>query len=157
MEKVDTEQCDYPLPQFHTNEDYFHALEELTELRSRICELELQIKPQKKTPALDFLPTPIIKDKMGLHVAHYSLEKWFEKIAAYVLKAHAECHEEISFTQGELYPQWERKKQDMLAARTTELITVCTSLLNALGYDEKARMKLQREVNAKNREAGLTK
>ena len=150
---------DYPLPQFHTNEDYFQALVEMAELHSRIRELELQIKPPKKNPAkeLDFLPTPLIKDKLGLHVAHYSLEKWFAKITEYVLKAHAECREEIPFTQGELYPQWRRENQDRLAEKTTELITICTSLLNALGYDEKARIQLQREVNAKNREEGLTK
>lgn len=40
---------DYPLPQFHTNEDYFHALEEMAELRFRVRELEAQIKPQKKS------------------------------------------------------------------------------------------------------------
>lgn len=147
----------YPLPQFHTNEDYFHALEEMAELRFRVRELEAQIKPQKKKPALDFLPTPIIKDKLGLHVAHYSLEKWFETIARYVLKAHAECREEVTIVQNGLYPQWQKKNISGLAARTTELITVCTSLLNSLGYDEKARLELQREVNDKNREAGLTK
>lgn len=90
-------------------------------------------------------------------MAHYSLEKWFETIARYVLKAHAECREEVTIVQNGLYPQWQKENISGLAARTTELITVCTSLLNSLGYDEKARLELQREVNDKNRKAGLTK
>jgi len=41
-----------------------------------------------------------------------------------------------------------------LALKLTEVITVCTSWLHALGYDEYLRGELQRLVNEKNRERG---
>ena len=41
-----------------------------------------------------------------------------------------------------------------LAEELTDIITVCTSWLHALGYDEKARGELQKRVNEKNRERG---
>ena len=41
-----------------------------------------------------------------------------------------------------------------LAEELTDVITVCTSWLNALGYDEEARGKLQERVNEKNRRRG---
>ena len=41
-----------------------------------------------------------------------------------------------------------------LAMELTDVITVCTSWLDALGYDEEARGKLQKHVNEKNRRRG---
>lgn len=41
-----------------------------------------------------------------------------------------------------------------LAEELTDVITVCVSWLDALGYDEAARGRLQRGVNEKNRRRG---
>ena len=41
-----------------------------------------------------------------------------------------------------------------LAEELTDVITVCTSWLDALGYDEEARGKLQERVNEKNKARG---
>lgn len=41
-----------------------------------------------------------------------------------------------------------------LAEELTDVITVCVSWLDALGYDEKARERLQAQVNEKNRKRG---
>ncbi len=38
-----------------------------------------------------------------------------------------------------------------IAEEITDVITVCTSFLDWMGYNDKAREKLQREVNEKNR------
>lgn len=43
---------------------------------------------------------------------------------------------------------------DRLAIELTDIITVCVSWLDALGYDEEARGELHRRVNEKNRERG---
>ena len=43
---------------------------------------------------------------------------------------------------------------DRLALELTDVITVCTSWLYALGYDEKARGEVQRRVNEKNKKRG---
>ena len=43
---------------------------------------------------------------------------------------------------------------ERLAEELTDVITVCTSWLYALGYDEDMRGEVQRRVNEKNRERG---
>nr|DAS84385.1 MAG TPA: NTP-PPase-like protein [Caudoviricetes sp.] len=44
--------------------------------------------------------------------------------------------------------------KDRLAEELTDVITVCVSWLDALGYDEEMRGELQRRVNEKNCEQG---
>ena len=44
--------------------------------------------------------------------------------------------------------------RERLAEELTDVITVCVSWLDALGYDEAARGELQRIVNEKNKERG---
>ena len=48
----------------------------------------------------------------------------------------------------------ERADEEALAEKLTDIITVCTSWIAALGYDEAKRGELQRLVNEKNRERG---
>jgi len=48
----------------------------------------------------------------------------------------------------------ERADEEALAEKLTEIITVCTSWIDALGYDEAKRGELQRRINEKNRERG---
>ena len=44
--------------------------------------------------------------------------------------------------------------KDRLAEELTDVITLCTSWLHALGYDEYLRGEVQKRVNEKNRERG---
>ena len=44
--------------------------------------------------------------------------------------------------------------KDRLAEELTDVITVCVSWLDALGYDENARGEVQRRVNEKNKKRG---
>ena len=44
----------------------------------------------------------------------------------------------------------ERADEEALAEKLTDIITVCTSWIDALGYDEVKRGKLQERVNEKN-------
>ena len=44
--------------------------------------------------------------------------------------------------------------QERLALELTDVITVCTSWLHALGYDEYLRGEVQRRVNEKNKKRG---
>ena len=48
----------------------------------------------------------------------------------------------------------ERADEEALAEKLTDIITVCTSWIDALGYDEVKRGKLQERVNEKNRARG---
>ena len=48
----------------------------------------------------------------------------------------------------------ERADEEALAEKLTDIITVCTSWIDALGYDEVKRGKLQERVNEKNLRRG---
>ena len=48
----------------------------------------------------------------------------------------------------------ERADEEDLAEKLTDVITVCTSWIDALGYDEVKRAEIQRKVNDKNRRRG---
>ena len=47
-----------------------------------------------------------------------------------------------------------KEREDKLAEELTDVITVCTSWLNGLGYNEEDRKELQRKVNEKNKVLG---
>ena len=47
-----------------------------------------------------------------------------------------------------------KEREDKLAEELTDVITVCTSWLNALGYNEEERKELQRRINEKNKARG---
>ena len=48
----------------------------------------------------------------------------------------------------------EREDEEALAEKLTDIITVCTSWIHALGYDEERRSELQKRVNKKNKARG---
>jgi len=48
----------------------------------------------------------------------------------------------------------ERADEEALAEKLTNVITVCTSWLHALGYDEYLRGEVQKRVNEKNKKRG---
>lgn len=48
----------------------------------------------------------------------------------------------------------ERADEEALAEKLTDIITVCTSWIDALGYDETMRGEVQRRVNEKNKKRG---
>ena len=50
------------------------------------------------------------------------------------------------------YPDRAKAAKDRIALELTDVIHVCVSWLNAMGYDEEARGELHRRVNEKNRE-----
>ena len=48
----------------------------------------------------------------------------------------------------------ERADEEALTEKLTDIITVCTSWLHALGYDEDMRGEVQKRVNEKNKKRG---
>ena len=52
------------------------------------------------------------------------------------------------------YPDRAKAAKERIALELTDVIHVCVSWLNAMGYDEEARGELHRRVNEKNRERG---
>lgn len=85
------------------------------------------------------LPLPVKKDKFGRSVAHYDERQWYLKL------------------QEEIFEAFSTVSTQERAQELTDVITVCTSYLHALGFDQNARQELQRAVNAKNAARGYFK
>ena len=84
----------------------------------------------------DNKPIPVVKDKAGKLTKDYSTLDWFNKLN--------EKLDEVK--QSSDIPKQAEELQD--------LITVCTSFLEYLGYDETARGDLAKQINEKNRQRG---
>ena len=84
----------------------------------------------------DNKPIPVVKDKAGKLTKDYSTLDWFNKLN--------EKLDEVK--QSSDIPKQAEELQD--------LITVCTSFLEYLGYDETARGDLAKQINEKNRRRG---
>ena len=107
-----------------------HSIEDCVHLNARIALAD---------NVVGNLPEPVKRDKHDKAVAKYTYRDWFEKIAEEVFEAHqAAC----------------KNKSGQLAEELTDVITVCVSFLNILGYDEKGRGDLYRKVNQKNLQRG---
>ena len=81
-------------------------------------------------------PRPVIRDGNNKLVENYTHDEWFAKIMEEVFEAH------------------EADDKESLGYELADIITVCTSYLNALGYDERACAEFYRHVNFKNEQRG---
>jgi predicted house-cleaning noncanonical NTP pyrophosphatase (MazG superfamily) len=81
------------------------------------------------------MPMPV-KNDGTVKVADYTHRDWIIKVK-----------EEVAETT-------EATSQDQMAEEITDIITVCTSWLEALGYDAADRRQLCRQVNNKNQSRG---
>jgi hypothetical protein len=82
--------------------------------------------------------------------------KWMAKLSEETNEVIQEASEfwDLDEHRGCLDPEAVAATADRLVLELTDVITVCTSWLYALGYDEEMRGELQRLVNEKNRERG---
>lgn len=147
----------FPLPHAHTDADYQRAVCTVNQLEDEIEDLRtlIGIKGKPKKAALSDLPVPVKKDKHGVLVADYSYRDWFAKIAEEVFEAHAEAKEERTYSPTndgsiDVY----RENIPRTAEELADVITVCVSFLDVLGYDEKERGDLYRKINQKNLQRG---
>ena len=91
------------------------------------------------------LPHPVICDGNGKLTKNYSTREWFIKIAEELLEAQAADTESIVRDDF---------SNNNLAEELADVITVCISMLNAIGYDEEQRSGLFAAVNTKNEKRG---
>ena len=98
------------------------------------------LKQSKWIGALDDKPIPVIKDKSGKLTKHYSIRDWFSKL-----------NEELDEVKLSIATAQFKVKT---AEELQDLITVCTSFLEFLGYDENKRGDLAKQINEKNRQRG---
>ena len=73
-----------------------------------------------------------------------SMREWFAKLEEEVTEAHEAA---VLYENGLQHKRF-------IADELTDVITVCTSFLEAIGYNEHERMAVQRRVNEKNQRRG---
>ena len=97
------------------------------------------------------LPRPVIRDGNGKLIKYHTSRDFYLKL-----------QEEI-FEVMELKDLLERsclitpENEHLAAEEIADIITVCISYLNALGYDEEKRSEIFRRVNEKNEKRGYFK
>ena len=85
------------------------------------------------------LPRPVIRDGKGKLTKDYSLHNWVSKL----LEEVAEVQAQVAYVADNY------NAINNLALELTDVITVCTSWLENLGYDERKRLELFSKVNEK--------
>ena len=93
------------------------------------------VKPEK------ILPRPVIRDKNDKLIADYSIRDWFLKVQEEIFEVQEEFFE-TGFCD------------HCTAEEIADVITVCISWLESLGYDEEERSELFAAVNEKNKVRG---
>ena len=109
-------------------------------------------------------PIPVVRDGNGTLIKSYSTSDFFTKLDEELneVKWDAIAMEEVEpdnyfSRKSDRLEDMERRRQEWklrLAEEIQDLITVCTSWLDALGFDEAARDKICAKVNEKNRKRG---
>ena len=113
----------------------------------------LDLLKQSKWIDSDFStkPIPVIKDKHGKLIQDYSFTDWFNQLNEEL----DEIKEAAFIVDTSVCAEYELQQRiNALAEELQDLITVCTSMLQWLGFDEYKRNELAMQVNVKNRNRG---
>jgi len=86
------------------------------------------------------LPRPVLKDGNGKLIKDHTPQDFYMKLQEEIFEV---MESEMKFTYAEF-----------IAEEIADVITVCISYLNALGYDEKKRSEIFAKVNEKNEKRG---
>lgn len=102
------------------------------------------------------LPHPVTFDGKR-STSEYTLRGWLAKLKEEVSEVEAEVDKVGNITSPDLMLRTNTQKEEMsndLSEELTDVITVCASTLNWLGWTIYGRAQLQKKVNEKNRKRG---
>ena len=102
------------------------------------------------------LPHPVTFDGKR-RTSEYTLRGWLAKLKEEVSEVEAEVDKVGNITPLDLMLRTNTQKEEMfndLAEELTDVITVCASTLNWLGWTIYGRAQLQKKVNEKNQKRG---
>ena len=102
---------------------------------------ETKIKPEK------VLPRPVVRDGNGKLTEDYSSRDWYLKLQEEIFEA----IENVTDAETGL------SDKKSIAEEIADVITVCISWLETLGYDEEKRSEIFAAVNEKNEKRGYFK
>ena len=110
---------------------------------------ETKIKPEK------VLPRPVVCDGNGKLTKNYSSRDWYLKLQEEIFEVidNVQIFNQFCVEHGENYKSSTNAK-NMTAEEIADVITVCISWLESLGYDEEKRSELFAAVNEKNEKRG---
>ena len=101
-------------------------------------------------------PRPVVRDKSGKLAKDYSPRDWYLKLQEEIFEVQEAYKDEVDFfddydfdIDGCLFPK--------TAEEIVDVITVCISWLETLGYDEEKRSEIFAKVNMKNEKRGYFK
>ena len=95
----------------------------------------------------NILPRPVIRDGNGKLTKNYSTRDWFMKLQEEIFEVQRDNNlNEVKYG----HPFF-------IAEELADVITVCISYMDALGYDEEKRSKFFARVNEKNEKRGYFK
>ena len=97
-------------------------------------------------------PLPVVRDKNGKPIKDYMPLDWFAKLNEELDEVKTTWADDGDLDRME--ETIEGFKTACICEELQDLITVCVSCMQYLGYDEKARDELCKEVNEKNRRRG---
>ena len=105
--------------------------------------LPFDVKVITENTEKNILPRPVIRDGNGKLATHYSLRDWYLKLQEEIFEVSESIMEDVH--------------AEITAEEIADVITVCISWLESLGYDEEKRSELFAAVNEKNEKRGYFK
>ena len=118
--------------------------DEVDKINTLIAEMEAKNKLNK-----NILPRPVVCDGKGKLTKNYSSRDWYLKLLEKILEVMKAVRKEETSLNYDY--------EDDVAEEIADIITVCISQLEALGYGEKARSEIFARVNEKNEKRGYFK
>ena len=100
------------------------------------------------------LPIPVKKDGNGKLTKNYSLRDWFSHLDEELTEVKMAAVDRSSLTMYEIIQADNQIWINHIADELQDLITVCTSYLDFLGFDKQKRIELTKQINDKNRMRG---
>ena len=101
--------------------------------------------------AINILPSPVVRDKNGKLIKDHSPKDFFLKLQEEIFEVIDAVNVKDIFDEdlsSDIFPN------DHIAEEIADIITVCISQLEAMGFDEKKRSELFAKVNEKNKKRG---
>ena len=130
----------------------------LREVRGLLVEYEREMQRLREENALlkceNKRIIDVIKPQPCTRFCDAPAMEWIAKLVEETHEVVQEAHIISQLADEEMLKRLLQNAQMRLALELTDVITVCTSWLDALGHDEEARGKLQERVNEKNKARG---
>ena len=119
--------------------------------------VELQKMIENLNADENILPRPVIRDGNGKLIKDQTPREFYLKLQEEIFEVMEQNFWFKSILADEGYSAGANCQKKFVAEEIADVITVCTSWLEVLGYDEKKRSELFAKVNEKNEERGYFK